>query len=467
MVCQFWSPGFGRSRDTTFRGWSATLAARVRLVFSRLVLIFALSLDSHGRVRVVMSMYIPAALHGLEASLLASDSLRKLRSLKIGFRWDPVGMGWSRLGLLLLSNLAGPVQHFMTAILDAWRNKVVWFMRFGTGPSCPGHLVFGIRNGFHVPASATCAEDIAHWPYTAGVVFFSTKSSTFLQLWLLRKMSVSGRILLGFWSSMKPFEALCIGLTLVLIWPVVESLIWSFFYNMSCGPWRGLFWRKLFPGIGGAGRPISVSAVPFGPGIDIWRSCRFIGALMRSLCLLHGGLGRLLPCSVGANHCRLRHIGWEKSGHGLTSRPRETASEVFLNELLGFLSVSSKVCPLRYWLVHCFSGIVLRDLLVVNLPGGCWLKVRLLGWSLKVRRLALFRLTPGILEVPGLLGLGSGKRVRLNRKTPAHLVRQSSVGVESRPRVWKRLGAQVFAMLILSTTLMLGCGLSWHMVLDS
>ena len=31
------------------------------------------------------------------------------------------------------------------------------------------------------------------------------------------------------------------------------------------------------------GRPISVSAVPFGPGIDIWRSCRFIGALMRSL----------------------------------------------------------------------------------------------------------------------------------------------------------------------------------------
>ena len=37
------------------------------------------------------------------------------------------------------------------------------------------------------------------------------------------------------------------------------------------------------------GRPISVSAVPSGPGTDIWRSCRFIGALMRSLCLLPGG----------------------------------------------------------------------------------------------------------------------------------------------------------------------------------
>ena len=51
-----------------------------RLVISRLVLIFALPLDFHGRVRVVRSMYLPAALHGIEASLLASDSLRKLRS---------------------------------------------------------------------------------------------------------------------------------------------------------------------------------------------------------------------------------------------------------------------------------------------------------------------------------------------------------------------------------------------------
>ena len=83
------------------------------------------------------------------------------------------------------------------------------------------------------------------------------------------------------------------------------------------------------------GRPISLSAVPFGPGIDIWRSCRFIGAMMRALCLLPGGLGRFLPCSIGANHCRLRHIGCEKCGHGLTSRPRESASELFLNELLG------------------------------------------------------------------------------------------------------------------------------------
>ena len=41
-----------------------------------------------------------------------------------GFQWDPLALGWSRPGLPLLSNLTGPVQHFKTAILDSWRNKV-------------------------------------------------------------------------------------------------------------------------------------------------------------------------------------------------------------------------------------------------------------------------------------------------------------------------------------------------------
>ena len=70
----------GGHLDTTFRGWSSTLAARVRLVISRLALVFVLPLDFHGRVRVVRSVYLLAALHGIEASLLASESLRRLRS---------------------------------------------------------------------------------------------------------------------------------------------------------------------------------------------------------------------------------------------------------------------------------------------------------------------------------------------------------------------------------------------------
>ena len=65
---------------------------------------------------------------------------------------------------------------------------------------------------------------------------------------------------------------------------------------------------------------------------------------------------RFVACSIGANHCRLRHIGWEKCGHGLTSRPRESASLPFLDELLALFKYPSGsgralldgILPLRY-----------------------------------------------------------------------------------------------------------------------
>ena len=103
-----------------------------------------------------------------------------------------------------------------------------------------------------------------------------------------------------------------------------------------CELWLGerLVLEKAVPRYRRPGRPISVSAVPFGPGSDIWRSCRFIGALFCALRAMLGGIGRFIPCGIGANHCRLRHIGWERCGHGLTSGPRESASEGFFNELL-------------------------------------------------------------------------------------------------------------------------------------
>ena len=94
----------------------------------------------------------------------------------------------------------------------------------------------------------------------------------------------------------------------------VELLI---LYELWAG--EGLSSEKAHPRYLRPGRPISVSAVPFCPSIDFWRSCRFIGATMWSLCLLPGELVRFVPCSIAANHCRLRHTGWEKCGHGLTS----------------------------------------------------------------------------------------------------------------------------------------------------
>ena len=43
---------------------------------------------------------------------------------EVGIRWDPLSLGWTRPWLPLLGNLAGPLQHFKAAILDACRNKV-------------------------------------------------------------------------------------------------------------------------------------------------------------------------------------------------------------------------------------------------------------------------------------------------------------------------------------------------------
>ena len=43
---------------------------------------------------------------------------------EVGFQWDPEVLGWERPGLPALSTLAGPIQHFRAVILEAWRNVV-------------------------------------------------------------------------------------------------------------------------------------------------------------------------------------------------------------------------------------------------------------------------------------------------------------------------------------------------------
>ena len=78
----------GGHLDTAFHGWSCTLASQVRLVISRLVLVSALPLDFHGRLRVLRSKFIPGALHGIEASFLAGTCLRKLRAAFLRVAWS-------------------------------------------------------------------------------------------------------------------------------------------------------------------------------------------------------------------------------------------------------------------------------------------------------------------------------------------------------------------------------------------
>ena len=115
----------------------------------------------------------------------------------------------------------------------------------------------------HVLASTICAENIAHWPYTAGL----------LVKWVAFLVSLH-------W----PAGGTDLGVGGI---SYLEVLI---LYELWAGERLPL--EKAHPRYLRPGRPISMSAVPSGPGIDIWRSCRFLGALMRSLCLLPGGLRR-------------------------------------------------------------------------------------------------------------------------------------------------------------------------------
>ena len=72
---------------------------------------------------------------------------------EIGFRWDPLALGWSRPGLPMLSNLAGTVQSFKASILDAC-NKVAADLcgreDFRCGPLLDVHGSLQLLNSSHV-----------------------------------------------------------------------------------------------------------------------------------------------------------------------------------------------------------------------------------------------------------------------------------------------------------------------------
>ena len=112
-------------------------------------------------------------------------------------------------------------------------------MLFGIEPFCLDHLVFGILIGLNIPASAIWAADVALWPNTPGLLI---KWVTFLE------------------SLHWPAGGLDLGVGGI---SYVELLI---LYELWAGERLSL--EKAHPRYLRPGRPISVSAVPFGPGID-------------------------------------------------------------------------------------------------------------------------------------------------------------------------------------------------------
>ena len=73
---------------------------------------------------------------------------------EIGFQWDSRQLGWERLGLPVLSNLAGPIQHFWAAVLEAWMGKGTADLcvrkGFREGPWLDIHGTLQLLNSAHV-----------------------------------------------------------------------------------------------------------------------------------------------------------------------------------------------------------------------------------------------------------------------------------------------------------------------------
>ena len=233
----------------------------------------------------------------------------------------------------------------------------------------PGPPVIWDSEWVNILASAVSAEDIAHWHKNPGL--------------LVNWVSFSGSL---HW----PAGGLDLGVGGI---SYVELLI---LYELWAGERLSL--EKAHPRYLRPGRPISVSAVPFCPGIEIWRSCRFICALMRSLCLLPGGLGRFVPCSIGANLC-------EKVVMDLLLGLGRVPQELSWISCCCYFSILLDP-PVRCLMGHSLFGTVLLSLLVGFLFGLHLYLVMLLDWLLlRFRLLKLMRLRLPVGRFIGLVFL--------------------------------------------------------------
>ena len=201
---------------------------------------------------------------------------------------DTADFGRRRVGNAVIDarrNLSGVCGRWYLVILDLHRffiaiSRAVVNHDGGSG-AAPDPLVWSAgalpkrRRLFHA------VRDRAFLPGPFGIL----NGFIFLLLLSVLKMLHIVPVHLVFWLNGSLSLAVYICVLVVWILGLVAFLTLSCLFFMSFAQVRlsleKATHRYLLPGC-----PISVSVVPFGPGIDIWRSCRFIGALMRSLCLL-------------------------------------------------------------------------------------------------------------------------------------------------------------------------------------
>ena len=241
----------GGHLDTTFRGWSSSLAARDRLVIYRLILVIVLPLDFYGRVRVVRSMHLPAALHGVGSSLLASDSLRKIRSSICRVVWSrrqPLASVGAVLSLLDGPSGCDPafcVVWFRFRLLR--RYLALWPMEVGgiyrllelVGEDCPGHGPIHLLSasaaevGFRWDPDALAWFGLAYLCLVIWLALCSIFRLLFLMLGVTRLLLtfVAGKVFeVGLcWMSMAP----CSSLVLLMFEKEIRLCFVAFWLGVS------------------------------------------------------------------------------------------------------------------------------------------------------------------------------------------------------------------------------------------
>ena len=116
------------SRPALLSSWPRTSSTTAVACFQRVLLVIkhlalcSQRLLSHRMEKCAQSMLRPPRNNNTLGMVLSIFSLPVLlRLVSGGILLLLLGLG---LVLPLLSNLAGPVQHFRVAVLDAWRNKI-------------------------------------------------------------------------------------------------------------------------------------------------------------------------------------------------------------------------------------------------------------------------------------------------------------------------------------------------------
>ena len=249
-------------------------------------------------------------------------------------------------------------------------------------------------------------------------------------------------LLFLFWLRFLPFWAPCTGRLLLVILVLGVSHSLNYLFCMSFGLVSGFLLRKLFLGFGELDVQFQcrlfrlVQALIFGvlvgflePFFVPFLCCLvvlvgfFLGVLVLTIVVFGTLVGISVVMVLLLRHVKLLLLIFWMSFLFLFGYPSASGADLLAGTL-----------ALRY-----YSESFARRVPTWCLPGGGSIASFLAGNLLQSGPSALSAALGGA-SVCLASGSGGGvKRVRLYRKTPAHLARHGISGVQVRPRVWKRL----------------------------